>query len=196
MHYIPSSTALSAPAVWSTDRDSLAWPPNLLTLLRLPLAALVWWSPGSVSLLLTCMVLAAASDWADGWLARTYPDGDQPGGLGAWLDPACDKVFVASAAAVVLFASAAPLAWVGLLMVRELAIVPLVAWYRLTQASSQTFDFRAGLLGKATTVAQFTGIGLLAVGSPAAVVLCCIAAATGAGATVVYVVRATRNARR
>jgi phosphatidylglycerophosphate synthase len=196
MQSIPSLAGRSAPAAWSTDRDSLAWPPNLLTLLRLPLAALVWWSPGSVALLLTCMALAAASDWADGWLARTYTGGDQPGNLGAWLDPACDKVFVASAAAVVLFSSGASLALVGLLMLRELALVPLLAWYRLTQASSKSFDFRAGLLGKATTVAQFIAIGLLAVGSPAAVVLCVVSAATGAGATAVYIVRATRNARR
>lgn len=190
MQYVPTFISRSDSLDRVTDRDSLAWPPNLLTLVRIPLAALVWWAPGSAALLLACMTLAAISDWLDGWLARTYPDGASPGNIGAWLDPLCDKVFVASAAAAVLVTANAPLALVGLLMLRELAIVPLLAWYRLTQANSKRFDFRAGLLGKATTVAQFCAIALLAVGSPAAAAWCWVAAAAGAAATVVYVRRA------
>ncbi len=192
MQYIPPFISRSDLHV--TDRDSLAWPPNVLTLVRIPLAAIVWIAPGSVPLLFACMVLAAVSDWLDGWLARTYPDGSNPGNVGAWLDPLCDKVFVASAAASVLFVAHAPLALVGLLMLRDLALVPLVAWYRLAHEQSRRFDFRAGLLGKATTVAQFLAIGLLAVASPAAVAFCWLAAALGAGATFVYVRRAARTA--
>lgn len=191
MQYVPPFITRSDLHV--RDRDSLAWPPNLLTLARIPLAALVWVAPGSVGLLLACMTIAAVTDWLDGWLARTYPDGAKPGNVGAWLDPLCDKVFVASAAASVLFVAHAPLALVALLMLRELAIVPLVAWYRLAHEQARRFDFRAGLLGKATTVAQFLAIGLLAVASPAAAAACWLAAALGACATLVYVRRAART---
>ena len=68
--------------------------PNLLTLLRVPLAALIWVAPANALWLLGLMVLAAVSDWADGFFARRA--GLSPEGLGAWLDPLCDKLFILS----------------------------------------------------------------------------------------------------
>ena len=44
--------------------------PNLLTLVRIPLAALIWLAPTNPAWLLGLMVGAAVSDFLDGWFAR------------------------------------------------------------------------------------------------------------------------------
>jgi phosphatidylglycerophosphate synthase len=86
--------------------------PNLLTLSRLPMAALVWLVAPWAWALGLLMATAALSDMLDGWFARrmrarrkahglpTRGLGEK-GGRGAWLDPLCDKAFVISVVAAV-----------------------------------------------------------------------------------------------
>ncbi|MGQ9778531.1 MAG: CDP-alcohol phosphatidyltransferase family protein [Bacillota bacterium] len=76
---------------------------NLLTLFRLLLSPVVFWAivAGRDRQVLALLILAAASDIADGWTAR------KTGGvsrLGTVLDPIADKLFLA---AVLLGAAAA-----------------------------------------------------------------------------------------
>src|SRR5262245_7297079 len=70
--------------------------PNLLSLSRLPLAALLFvliakgiW-PGA----LVVFLVAALTDWLDGWWARRFNQGSA---LGRALDPLTDKVLVCGA---------------------------------------------------------------------------------------------------
>ena len=128
--------------------------PNLLTLLRVPLAALIWLAPQSLAWLAALMVVAAVSDLLDGWFARRA--GTSEDGMGAWLDPLCDKAFILSVLAAVWVTRAPPL-WMALVAsLREVVLLPLVI-ARFTSPRLRTADipWRAMILGKATTVMQF-----------------------------------------
>ena len=85
--------------------NSLLSLPNLLSLSRLPLGGLFWVTLGPTTmrglLALGVMVLAAATDVLDGWVARRR--GLETAGTGAWLDPFCDKMFVGAILATLLF---------------------------------------------------------------------------------------------
>lgn len=77
--------------IWNT--------PNLLTLLRIaliPVFILVYYLPFAWAPLLATVlfVLAALTDWLDGYLARRL---NQTSAFGAFLDPVADKMMVASA---------------------------------------------------------------------------------------------------
>jgi phosphatidylglycerophosphate synthase len=138
----------------------LAEPPNLLSLSRLPLAALVWLAPHRPAWLLTLLAAAAVTDWLDGVVARRMQGRVKRHGtddIGAWLDPLCDKVFVVSAACAVVWAYGPPWQVLVLMLVRDLATAVLVPTFRVA-AGRHAFhrhDFRAVHVGKITTVLQF-----------------------------------------
>ncbi|MDP1829115.1 MAG: CDP-alcohol phosphatidyltransferase family protein [Archangium sp.] len=128
--------------------------PNLLTLLRVPLAALIWVAPANVTWLLVLMVVAAVSDWLDGFFARR--SGAAAESMGAWLDPLCDKTFIVSLLVAVWVAQQPPV-WMALVAsTREVVLLPLViARFAVPRLRKGGIPWRAMLLGKATTVAQF-----------------------------------------
>jgi cardiolipin synthase (CMP-forming) len=162
--------AVSTPT--QTAPESILSAPNLLTLVRLPLAALLWVRPESAAFTLSVMAVAALSDAVDGRFAKAMRrraarrrddevTGDGSSSVGAWLDPACDKIFVISAVLAVSWAVQPPLGVIALIAVREIGVLPLVFLYRVLWHDRMRFDFRAGPLGKATTVAQFATIAAM-----------------------------------
>lgn len=179
--------------------------PNLLTLSRLPLAALPWVDLGSTALLLATLAAAGLTDVLDGlaarWLRarrlrRHQPPGRvaTPDAVGAWLDPVCDKTFIASMLAVV-FVAMRPEAYLVLLVAtREILQVPLVAlaWAVPAFRRRVHFDFTAGVPGKAATVVQLVTLAVIRLGLPGAVPLAWSAAALGAYAAAFYLARAIR----
>jgi len=128
--------------------------PNLLTLLRVPLAALIWIAPANPWWLIGLMGVAAISDLLDGWFARRA--GVPPEGMGAWLDPVCDKLFILSVL-VAVWVDRGPPVWMALVASsREVVLLPLViARFAVPRLRKSGIPWRAMLLGKATTVAQF-----------------------------------------
>lgn len=183
--------------------------PNLLTLSRIPMAALVWFVPHRVSILVPIMVAAALSDVLDGRFARAIRKrrkdrGEDPGklgdvgGVGAWLDPLCDKIFVLSLLAAI-YVSHRPAIWIiALIATRELFLVPMGISYRLSARARRAlagFDFRAGWYGKLATVTQFSAVAAIPVAPRAVVPLAIAAAVAGFGATVRYAQRVLRRAR-
>ncbi len=76
--------------------------PNYLTLLRLPLAALVWLFPSRSKHVLGVMLFAGFTDVLDGWVARKLK---LKNSYGKWLDPLCDKIFVLSTLIAVVSAN-------------------------------------------------------------------------------------------
>jgi cardiolipin synthase (CMP-forming) len=138
----------------------LVEPPNLLSLVRLPLAGLVWVRPGDAVWMLALLAAAAISDGLDGYVARHMKHRVKRYGtddVGAWLDPVCDKIFVLSAVIAVVVAFRPPWEILALVLVRDLLTAILVVVFRVA-AGPDAFhrhDFRAVHVGKATTVLQF-----------------------------------------
>ncbi len=175
--------------------------PNLITLTRLPLAALAWLRPLETAFVLALMALAAATDVLDGWLerrarARRGTPADPPG-AGAWLDPLCDKVFVISVLASIASARGTPLWLVPLIAAREiLQTAAALVWRIVPEVRTRLrFEFRAAVLGKAATIAQFCAIGAILVDHPDRELLAAATGAVGLTAGLFYVRRAWRAAR-
>ena len=102
-------------------------------------------------------VVAAASDWLDGYLARRLR---QVSPLGAFLDPVADKLIVATA--LVLIVSKDPRWFVTLtaavIIGREIAISALREWMAQIGASRSV---AVHMLGKVKTVMQMVAIPFL-----------------------------------
>jgi len=167
------------------------WPAHLLTLVRIPLAIAIACAYGRPVLVVALIVAAAASDAADGnvarWLKRrgaTTPD------IGGWLDPLVDKIFVAIVLASIVIATH-DVAIVALIGARELLLVPLLAVYLATRRDRPRLS--ADPIGKIATIAQFAALSV-AVARPAWALPPAILAATlGVAAVVHYIVRFRRK---
>ena len=100
-------------------------------------------------------ILAAVTDWLDGYLARRL---NQMSAFGAFLDPVADKLIVAGALIVLLQLDRVD-ALVGMIVIgREIAISALREWMaKAGQAKSVAVAF----IGKLKTVFQMVAIPLL-----------------------------------
>ena len=178
-------------------------PPNLLSLARIPLGVAFWGALGPTAerslMAFAVMALAAATDVLDGYLARRQaaaragdPERALAGAAGAWLDPICDKIFVALVLAAVIVRRHPSLLLIGLILSRELVQLPLAIVYRFmpTLRSWLRYDFRASVLGKAATVAQFLAIAALILDHPSIGIFAVIAFFLGIAALVDYLRRA------
>jgi phosphatidylglycerophosphate synthase len=94
--------------------------PNLLTLSRIPLGALVWLRPLDPVFVLGIMTLAGITDVLDGWVERRRHPGSTAETAGAWLDPLCDKIFILSVLLAITVAGSLPLWLVPLIALREI----------------------------------------------------------------------------
>jgi phosphatidylglycerophosphate synthase len=178
--------------------------PNLLSLSRIPLGGAFWLTLGPTAAesvwAFAVMAVAAVTDVLDGHLARRQArkagdaQAEPGGGTGAWLDPICDKLFIAAVLAAIIVRRHPPPLLIGLILTRELVQVPLGVAYRFipTLHSWLRYDFRASVLGKAATVAQFLAIAALILDHPAIEIFALIAFALGIAALVVYMRRAIR----
>ena len=169
------------------------WPAHAVTLLRIPIAVAFWLAYGSIPAMVALVLAAAASDAADGNLARalkrrgaSHPD------IGHWLDPLVDKIFVAL---VVVAIGVHTHAWVAMLLVgaRELALVPLVAIYVARYGARR---LHADVLGKLATIAQFLALVAIVVDPDRAIVYALAPAILGLAATVHYVIALSREMPR
>ena len=130
--------------------------PNQLTWARLVLAvAMFCFIAGAYyRISLTLFLIAAGTDWLDGFLARKY---DLVTTLGRILDPFADKVVVCGA---FIFLSAIPgsrvLPWMTVVIVgRELLVTALRSFLE-----EQGADFSATLSGKLKMILQCVAVSL------------------------------------
>jgi CDP-diacylglycerol--glycerol-3-phosphate 3-phosphatidyltransferase/cardiolipin synthase len=120
---------------------------DALTVIRVPLAVGFVVFP-SLGARLAILVLAAVSDFSDGWVARRYGASR----IGAVLDPVADKLFAAAAFGVVLWSGR--LAWYEVVALLARDIVATVAVLVVVLIGRPTaVPARAG--GKAVTLLQF-----------------------------------------
>jgi cardiolipin synthase (CMP-forming) len=172
----------------------VSWVPLFLTVIRIPMAALVWLAPGSPAYVLSLMAVAGVTDMLDGWLARRYKHHAGTPDLrdaGAWLDPLCDKVFIVSALAAVVWAARPPLWTLPLIASREILQAPLLGYLRL-KGVLRRYDFRASAVGKLATIAQFAAVAAILLRHPSALPLAWAAGVVGVAASVYYFARAAR----
>ena len=102
-------------------------------------------------------VLAAVTDWLDGFLARLW---DQTTRFGAFLDPVADKLLVAVSLVMLLRDEPGSVMaiLVAIIICREIAISALREW--LAELGQRT-KVAVGTIGKVKTTFQMVAIGML-----------------------------------
>lgn len=134
--------------------------PNLLSLLRIllvPLLMVVLLTEveGKEWIGLALFLIAAATDFLDGFIARKR---QQVTRLGQLLDPAADKILTASAFVALVGLGLAPAWMVVIIIAREFAVSAL-----RSVAALQNIAIAAGNSGKLKTLLQVAAIAVLIV---------------------------------
>ena len=139
--------------------------PILLTWLRVALIPLVvgvfylpagWLTEYERGLSATIIfVVAALTDWFDGYLARRW---NQTSSFGAFLDPVADKLMVAGALLLLVELGRTTAVIAFIIIGREIAISALREWMAQIGASRSV---AVHLLGKLKTVVQMVAIPFL-----------------------------------
>ncbi len=139
--------------------------PILLTWLRIVLIPLLvsvyyfpedWLTPeGRNSAATLIFIIAALTDWLDGYLARRW---QQTSAFGAFLDPVADKLMVAVALIVLVQLARLDAILAAIIIGREITISALREW--MAQIGAQR-SVAVSMIGKIKTTAQMSAIPLL-----------------------------------
>ena len=136
--------------------------PNLLTwarILLIPLVVGVFYLPLTAAeqnfMATAAFLVAAITDWVDGWLARKL---NQASAFGAFLDPVADKLMVAAALVMLVELNRVNAMLAFIIIGREIAISALREWMARIGASKSV---AVSLIGKLKTIAQMTAIPML-----------------------------------
>ena len=139
--------------------------PNVITWLRIlliPLLIAVFYLPdawlssfGKNASACAIFIVAALSDWLDGYLARAL---NQTSAFGAFLDPVADKLVVAAALVMLLKLDRVEPVIALIIIGREIAISALREWMaRIGKSASVAVAY----VGKVKTASQMVAIPLL-----------------------------------
>lgn len=140
----------------------MRWLPNILTLLRLPLAAGVVWSilGGRTGLALVLLALAGLSDSLDGYLARRLGAVSR---LGTLIDPVADKALLVSTFLTLGVAGLVPMWLVWMVLARDVLILAVGG---LALLAGRGRALAPSVWGKLSTVVQVaTGLAALLAGA-------------------------------
>ena len=136
--------------------------PTWLTLLRIlliPVLVVVFYAPSHWTNFASAIVfiLAAVTDWLDGWIARRY---NQYSAFGAFLDPVADKLMVAVALFLIVQGHPTPWMafWASVIVGREIAVSALREWMA---ELGQRATVKVAAIGKVKTVAQMVALACL-----------------------------------
>lgn len=120
-----------------------------------------WLSHGWRDIVATAMfVLAAVTDWLDGYLARRL---GMESAFGAFLDPVADKLMVAAALIILVALGRVDAVIAGVIIGREITISALREWMAELGARR---SIAVSMLGKIKTVAQMVAISFLLYDAP------------------------------
>lgn len=103
--------------------------------------------------------VAAATDWIDGYLARTW---DMKTKLGELLDPVADKLLVCTAL-ILMVAAYDNIIMIFIAMViigRELTVMAMRSWLAESSGEMNPPSIKVSWLGKGKTLLQLLGIAL------------------------------------
>lgn len=189
-----TATDVPVEALEPPPRRGLWGPADLVTAIRLPLA-IVFLAVDHVGVRLVVLLVAAGSDFVDGWVARRWGSSR----AGPVLDPIFDKGFtVAVVLALVPTRIGGTLGpWeITALLLRDLAVL---GGFLTTLAMRRPVTIPARFSGKLVTALQFTTLGALLLESAFARPLVWTTAAASVWAIAEYTrdaVRQVRAARR
>ncbi len=130
----------------------------------IPLVAVVFYLPVPWARLGAALIflVAALTDWLDGYLARRL---GQTSPFGAFLDPVADKLMVATA--LIMLVQSDPRLIVallaGVIIGREIAVSALREWMAALGTSSRV---AVSGYGKLKTITQMTGLCCMLLGNP------------------------------
>ncbi len=112
-----------------------------------------WSNPGATAI----FVLAALTDWLDGWIARRYGLSSR---FGAFLDPVADKLMVATALVVTVqhHHTVWIALWASVIIGREIAVSALREWMA---EIGQHAKVSVALVGKIKTAVQMVALSFL-----------------------------------
>jgi CDP-diacylglycerol--glycerol-3-phosphate 3-phosphatidyltransferase len=170
--------------------------PTWVTLSRLIAIPIIFglfiWQDSELTRLiaLTVFLIAAVTDWLDGYLARKL---NQITELGKFLDPLVDKVLTIALFLLFIELGQVPAWAVFVIITRELLIT---AWRGAPSSASDTGTspiIAANLWGKAKTVMQIVAIAALLVKIPYAIAFFWIAVALTLISGILYVVPTSEN---
>ena len=136
--------------------------PNLISLSRLALAAaFVYWAKRPV-IAVAILCAAGISDWLDGWVAKRWGRHSR---LGTLLDPACDRVFLVSVLATLVFVHGLTPARLAVLLARDVvnslgALVVCIRW------PGRLGELQPRRSGKIVTSLQFWTVVHVVLGLP------------------------------
>jgi len=142
---------LNAPIILTWLR--IAMIPLLIGLFYLPDGWLT--VPVRDALAALAFVVAALTDWLDGWLARRW---NQTSAFGAFLDPVADKLMVCAALLILLSLGRVDTCIALVIIGREIAISALREWMASIGARASV---AVHWLGKFKTIAQMVAIPCL-----------------------------------
>lgn len=131
--------------------------PNLLSLLRVPLALAFFAYRSAPAIALLVLIVAGVSDVFDGWYARRRR---QATPTGAVVDPITDKLFV-GVVVVTLLADGRLTWWMALMLAaRDLGELPLVIGWGLSRERRRARSDQptANVPGKVATALQFATV--------------------------------------
>ena len=100
-------------------------------------------------------VVAAATDWLDGYLARKW---NETSAFGAFLDPVADKLMVAAALIILVWLDRVDAILAIIIIGREITISALREWMAQIGARASV---AVSMIGKIKTTAQMASIPLL-----------------------------------
>lgn len=136
--------------------------PTMLTLMRivlLPVIVVIFYLPypWARPLAAIIFILAAITDWLDGYLARLW---NQESRFGAFLDPVADKLMVACVLILLVEFDQSPWLTVPAIIIigREITISALREWMA---EMGQRSKVSVGWLGKVKTTLQMTALAWL-----------------------------------
>lgn len=165
--------------------------PSLISLLRVPLAAVFPWAHSQPAVALGVLVASGLSDILDGYWARRF---HQATATGAVVDPITDKIFVLTVVITLVVAGDLSPVSVLLLSTRELGELPLVVWLSLSRErrKKRKDHPKANAPGKIATALQFATVVAALFHWPWTSALVGVTALSGAIAAVVYWARELR----
>ncbi len=146
--------------------------PLILTYLRIiliPAIVIVFYLPVGFAHLAAAIIfiLAAITDWLDGYLARSL---NQTTKLGAFLDPVADKLVIATALVIIVgeFHAAYLVIPAAIIIGREIIVSALREW--MAEIGKRT-SVAVSRIGKIKTVLQMLSIVLLLLYQPHHIIL-------------------------